>query len=76
MSFESTLSAVYENHRVELERRGTDFNRHLDKQLGQINAQARMIKDLLRVIADCHCEKCNAALAKFSSYPLPTGRRS
>ncbi len=68
------LEAAYENHRADVARREADYTRELNAKLGQINAQARMTRELLKAIADCHCVKCNAVLARFSSYPFPTGR--
>ncbi len=68
------LEAAYENHLEDIARRESDYTRELNAKLWQINAQATMIKELLKAIAGCHCEKCNALLARFSSYPLPSGR--
>ncbi len=69
------LEAAYENHREDIARREADYTRELNEKLDQINAQARMTRELLKAVAGCHCENCNAILARFSTYPLPIGRK-
>ncbi len=46
------LEAVYENHRADVARREADYTRELNAKLGQINAQAKTIQELVNVLKE------------------------
>ncbi len=50
MTAERLLEAAYENHRSDVTRRESDYTRELNAKLGQINAQAETIKELISTL--------------------------
>ncbi len=84
---ERTLEAAYQTHISNLNRVETEYLRELDKKLGQINAQAGTIKEMVEALKDLRDHisdtyedyeayaRCVArqTLSKLG-YPLPAGR--
>ncbi len=49
-ALELLLEAAYEKHLADITRRDSDYTRELNAKLGQINAQAETIKDLVATL--------------------------